>query len=811
MKKSRGVIVVLVMIAALAAAGFITFFGIGENGYLSAKNTKLGLDLAGGVSITYEVVGDAAPSAADLDDTVFKLRKRVDQYSTESNVYPEGDRRISIEIPGVTDANAILADLGSPGSLYFIRALSSVDGSYNYELLTTASDGQQVYREDGTYFITIGTISYLYDRETGDPKTDANGSMVRYEIQNASHVQTVYHLTRPIDEIVANGDTVISGTDVASSEAQSYTDDFNQTQHVVSLSFTPAGSSAFAEATGEAAGKQSGDLSGTIGIYYDGEMLSVPHVNEKISGGSAQITGMADAVEAQNLAQNIRIGGLKLELSELRSNVVGAQLGSDAVRTSLLAGLIGLAIIILFMCVNYKLPGFASSIGLVLYALLDVMIINLFELTLTLPGIAGIILSIGMAVDANVIIFARIKEELKSGSSVKGAIDEGFAKALSAIIDGNITTLIAALVLIGMGSGTIKGFGYTLAIGIILSMFTALVITKSLINAFYALGLQNEKLYGMTADQKKKEDKVIDFISKKNLFFCISIGVICIGVAAMAIFGAKTGDALNYSLEFKGGTATTVAFSEVPSADVLDNEIVPVLENITGDANVSYQLVNDTNEVIFKTRVLDVDERQEFIDYMETDQGVLESQITAETIGSTISGEMKRESITAVAVAAILMLIYIWFRFSDIRFGISSVAALVHDVLVTLTFYAVVRLSVSSTFIACMLTIVGYSINATIVIFDRIRENLKSMKRKDTLADVVNRSVSQTLSRSIFTSLTTVIMVVMLYILGVSSIREFALPLMIGIVSGTYSSVCVTGALWYVLRQKFKPSEDDDD
>ena len=809
MKKSSGIIVLIVMIAALLGAGYLVLYGIGGDSYLAAKNTKLGLDLAGGVSITYEVVGDAAPSKADLDDTVFKLRKRVDQYSTESNVYPEGDRRISIEIPGVTDANAILSDLGSPGSLYFINPICSADGSYNYGEKNTTTGGYPVYREDGTYFVEVGGIDYLYDEETGDMVTRADGSMERYERKDESHVQRVYDLTRPIEEIVANGDAVLTGTDVASSEAQSYTDDFNQTQNVVSLTFNENGAKAFADATGAAAGKNG--IPGTIGIYYDGEMLSVPHVNEKIAGGSAQITGMADAEEAKNLAQNIRIGGLKLELNELRSNVVGAQLGTDAVRTSLLAGIIGLVIIIIFMMVVYKMPGLASSIGLCLYSLLVILLINLFELTLTLPGIAGIILSVGMAVDANVIIFARIKEELKAGSSVRGAIDAGFSKALSAIIDGNITTLIAAVVLIAMGSGTIKGFGYTLALGIVLSMFTALFITKALINAFYALGVQDAKAYGVKEADKAKEDKVIPFLSKKGLFFGISLAMIAAGLIAMVVFKTSTGDALNYSLEFKGGTATTVAFGEALSQEVIDNQIVPKLEEITGDANVSYQISNDTNEVVFKSRVLDVDERQEFIDYMETEQGVQENQITAETIGSTISGEMKKESLKALIVAAICMLIYIAFRFSDIRFGISSVAALMHDVLVTLTFYAIVRLSVSSTFIACMLTIVGYSINATIVIFDRIRENLKLMKRKDTLEDTVNKSISQTLSRSIFTSATTVVMVVVLYILGVSSIREFALPLILGIVCGTYSSVCVTGALWYVLRMKFQPSPDDDE
>ncbi|MBP3295111.1 MAG: protein translocase subunit SecD [Lachnospiraceae bacterium] len=767
MKKWQGFLSLLVVIAAMAGLCYLVLYGVDATGVGSAAKTKLGLDLAGGVSITYEVVGDETPSKADLDDTVFKLRKRIDQYSTEANVYPEGSDRISIEIPGVTDANAILKDLGSPGALYFIRALDP-DGNLNY---------QQKFTEDG-----LPAYS-----EEGKPQ---------------------YELTKPIDQIVAEGSAVLSGTDVVSSEAKSYNNDYNQVEYIVSLQFSNEGAQKFADATGEAA-MRSG-LAGTIAIYYDNELISVPNVQERIAGGSAQISGMRDINEANNLAQNIRIGGLKLELQELRSNVVGAQLGTDAINTSLKAGLIGLILVILLMIVVYRLPGFASSIALVMYCMMVILCINLFEMTMTLPGIAGIILSVGMAVDANVIIFARIKEELRAGMTVDSAIKSGFAKALSAIIDGNITTLIAAFVLMMMGSGTIKGFAYTLAVGIVISMFTALFVTRLLVNAFFAVGIKSPVLYGLSAKEKQGEVRTIDFLGKRKVFFGISIAVILVGIVSMIVFKSTTGDALNYSLEFKGGTATTVAFDTAMSRESIESQVVPELERITGDANVQWQTVNDTNEVIFKTRVLNVDERQKLNNTMLSKFGVGEEKITTETIGSTISGEMKKESLLAVGIATICMLIYIWFRFSDIRFGASAVCALLHDVLVVITFYSLVRYSVSSTFIACMLTIVGYSINATIVIFDRVRENLHDMKKKDTMQDMVNRSVSQTLSRSIFTSLTTVIMVVMLYILGVSSIREFALPLIIGIVCGTYSSVCITGALWFVLREKFPPAPDED-
>ena len=278
----------------------------------------------------------------------------------------------------------------------------------------------------------------------------------------------------------------------------------------------------------------------------------------------------------------------------------------------------------------------------------------------------------------------------------------------------------------------------------------------------------------------------------------------------MGVNKAQTGNILNYGLEFVGGTSTNVTFNEDMSLADIDSKVVPLIEGITGDGNVQTQKIDGTNEVIFKTRSLSVEERETFSSVMADNFAVDTEKITAETISSTISGEMKKESVIAVAVATLCMLIYIWFRFKDIRFGASSVVALIHDVLVVLAFYAIVKVSVGTTFIACMLTIVGYSINATIVIFDRIRENMLTMRRKDTLEDVVNNSITQTLSRSMFTSLTTFIMVASLYVFGVFSVKEFALPLMAGILCGTYSSICIAGALWLWLRKVFPQRIEED-
>ena len=741
MKKSRGILSLILVAAVIVLLGVTSFFGLNSKGMGSARNINLGLDLEGGVSITYQAKGET-PSQEDMDDTVYKLQRRVEEYSTEAQAYQQGDNRISIEIPGVQDANQILEELGQPGNLYFIRQNDS-DGNPNYSV-------------------------------------NADG--------------TAYELTKSIDELEADGSIVLTGTEVESASAGTYSDQTTgAAQYAVELTLNDEGTEAFAAATEEAA-----QNSESIAIYYDGELISVPRVNDAIENGQAEITGMESYEAAENLASTIRIGGLSIELEEISSEVVGAQLGEEAVSTSLLAGAIGLTIVCVFMCFVYLLPGFAASLALIIYTELVLVLLNAFDITLTLPGIAGIILGIGMAVDANVIIFARVKEELSDGKSVHAALHAGFHKAMSAIIDGNVTTLIAAAVLWLRGSGSVRGFAQTLALGIVVSMFTALVVTRLIIYSFYGIGIRNKKVYGKLL----KKRRTFDFLGKRKIFFTVSIILCLSGFVFMGINHARGIGAMNYSLDFVGGTSTNVTFNETYTLDEIDSEMIPDLEEITDDPNIQVQTVEGTTQVIFKSQTLDLQEREAFAQYMADNYGVDAKNITTENISSTVSSEMRVDAIVAVVIATICMLLYIWFRFKDIRFATSAVLALVHDVLVVLAFYVIARVSVGNTFIACMLTIVGYSINATIVIFDRIREELRTKGRNESLKELVNHCIMQTLTRSIYTNLTTFIMVVVLYILGVSSIKEFAAPLMVGIACGTYTSVCITGALWYVMKTR---------
>ena len=494
--KGKSIVLFIASLILIAAVGLVAGFGVGKTHTGSAKNIILGLDLKGGVSVTYQVK-DKNFTKEQLKDTVYKLELRVANFSTESEVYTEGDDKITVDIPGAYDAQAVLEELGKPGSLMFV---------------TEADAG---FEGDDTYPLYV----------TPDGK--------RYKVW-------------------------VSGDDIADAQGQARTSsETNASQYVVALSMTKNGTAKFAEATDVNYGS-------TISILYDNQIISSPRVSARITDGEAVIEGQESMEAAKNLASTIRIGSLSLELEEISSKVVSARLGNDAIRTSLIAGLVGLIIVMIFMIIMYRIPGIVASIALALYTIMELLVLNGFDLTLTLPGIAGIILSIGMAVDANVIIYARIKEELATGKTTESAIKIGFKKATSAIVDGNVTTFIAALVLMWKGSGPVQGFAMTLAIGIVLSMVTAMVVSRFLIYCMYNMGFKDKKYYGV-----QKERKTIDFLKRKAVWFAISIIIIIGGIVVMPINSSKDKGAFNYSIEFQGGTATTVEFAQDYTVDDL--------------------------------------------------------------------------------------------------------------------------------------------------------------------------------------------------------------------------------------------------
>ena len=700
-KKISYSIIILVLLVGLSLTAI---FGMNGKGYGSAKDINLGLDLAGGVSITYEIKEDN-PSSQDIEDTIYKLEKRIEGRSTESQVYKEGENRITVEIPGVTDANEILTELGTPGSLEFL----------DYTGYTAWSQG-----EDYTPLLT--------------------------------------------------------GSDVKTAQAYTDTSSKDSTPYGVSLTFTDEGGDKFAEATANNIGSR-------IYIVYDGSVVSYPTVNQAITGGNATY---------------IRIGSIPLTLNEVSSNIVGAQLGHDAIHTSLIAAAIGFALLCVFMIAIYRVPGVVATLSLIIYTTLVLFLVSVYDLTLTLPGIAGIILGIGMAVDANVIIYTRIREEIAAGKSVENSILAGYNKATSAIVDGNVTTLIAAIVLYIFGTGPVKGFATTLAVGNIVSIFTALVITKVIMKLLYNFGLTKPSMYGKTTHRR-----TYDILSIKKWTITVSIVLIVIGFITMGVQSALGNRALNFSLEFVGGSTTSFTFDKEYSQSEIENDIIPVIRDAAGITEVQQQKVQNSTKVSFKTTDLSLEQR-EAVEEAVTAKFPIEdgSIVETDTISSSVSSTMKKNAILSVILATIAMLIYIFARFRDIKFALAAVMALLQDVLVVITFYAVFRVPVGNTFIACMLTIVGYSINGTIIIFDRIREMLKSANSKTNITELVNSAITSTLTRNINTTITTLIMLVMLYILGVTSVKEFSLPLIVGIIVGFYSSVFLTSSFWYMLGGK---------
>lgn len=741
--KGKGILQILLVLVLIAAFAFVAYRGIGAAHRGSAKNIRLGLDLRGGVSVTYQAhktddkgtrTGEQ-PTDKDMSDTIYKMQKRVETLeSTEAAVRQEGNDRVTIDIPGVSNSKQVLEELGKAGVLYFIlfTDLKTEDGG-------TPKEGDKVVYDKSKILMTGDMIG---DAESGNRQAEGTG----------------------------------------------------KTEHGVSVKFAGKGIKKFASITGEHINEQ-------LAIVYDEKLVSAPKLVSEISDGECWISGSFTSESAGQLASTLRIGALPLELENIHDNVVGATLGSQALKTSLFAGVIGLLLVIIFMIVMYRVPGVAASIALVFYVGAMLLALNGLNVTLTLPGIAGIILSIGMAVDANCIIFTRIREELATGKTVSSAIQNGFSKAMSAIIDGNVTTLIAALVLYLKGSGTVKGFAMTLGIGIVLSMFTALFITKLLMKAFCALGMDGTKLYGV-----QKERKTINFIGNWKKYVIISGAVFVICLAGLVIRAASGGPLFNYSLDFAGGNTTSVA---LPSGQVASEEdkqkAEDVAKSVIGQGKSVEISVADGNKIVVRTEELGDEKSQEMKAELATAFKVdQETQIESEFISGSVSDEMKLDAFVATLIATLCMLLYIWIRFRKLATGVSAVLALLHDVIAVLTVYVVASafIPVGSTFIACMLTIVGYSINDTIVVFDRIRENRAKASSRTSLAEIINKSITETLSRSINTSVTTFIMVFVLAMFGVDSVRQFAIPLIVGIISGCYSSICVASPLWYLLSGK---------
>ena len=640
----------------------------------------------------------------------------------------------------------------------------------------------------------------------GEPTITIEGdNRLRVEIPEVEDPEEAIELigaTAKLQFMLADGTVVLEGDNVKNAEAGR---DDQSTGYAVNLKFDNEGANKFGEATtkaynGEVTSTMEGVGNGAIAIVLDGNIISAPNVNEPILGGKCTITGDFTQEEAQLLAAQINGGSLPITLNEVSSSVQSASIGYKALEMSVYAGLIGLLVILLLMLYVYRGLGLAADIALLLYVVLILNIMAYMGNVLTLPGIAGIIVGIGMAVDANVIIFSRIREEIMLGRTVRVAADTGTKRAMTTIVDSQITTLIAAVILYEIGTSAVKGFAYTFMISIIVSIFTAVVITQLYVKLFAQTErFQTKQFFGVREDNSAvfALKKTLPFMSKRKIFYCVSACILIIGLA----FGLIRG--LNYGIDFTGGTMIQMDMGK----QVKISEVEKAIAKYDLDPEIIYA-GNDNSQIVIRTiDSLEKADRTKVIDTINETFGTTDEDVLAEEFfGPSVGKELRNNAILAIIIAAICMMIYIRIRFSQWKFGAASMMGVLHDVLIVISFYAIFGITVNNPFIAGILTVVGYSINDTIVIFDRVRENIRYMKR-GTLLETIDQSISQTFGRSLMTSITTIVVMVPMVIMAGSAIREFVFPLMVGVIAGTYSSICVCSPLYYELGKGQRTSE----
>jgi len=623
-------------------------------------------------------------------------------------------------------------------------------------------------------------------------------------VENAEEAIEQIGRTAQLQFFLADGTLALTGDGISDSQIAT---DTNNGGYKITIDFTAEGSDLFADATEKA---YSGTVTPTmkdeegnlvantaIVICLDDEVISAPTVNEKINSRSCEITrpGGFSETEASGLSALIRGGALPANLTEINSSVQTATIGANALTLSVKAGAMGLALVLLFMVIVFGMLGVVADIALLLYIQLVLWIMAAMGSVLTLPGIAGIILSIGMAVDSNVIIFTRIREEIQKGKSVRVAVDMGYRAALSTVVDSQTTTLVAAFVLYIFGTTSVKGFALTLMIGTVMSVITAVFITQLFVNL-----LADSKTFGTMAMFGMKEDGTpkltykfhINFIENRKKFYAVSLAVIIIGLGFAAFKG------FNYGIDFTGGTMMQIEMGKEIAIDDIKETIAEYDLNPT----IVYATDNHSQIVIRTIKDLKSDERTQVINTLEEKYGIDDDAVLAsEEFGPTVGKDLRRNAIKSILIAAVVMLIYIRFRFKDWRYGLAAVAGLGHDVLITLSLYAIFSITINNPFIAGILTVVGYSINDTIVVFDRIRENTRFFKRKQG-AELINTSVNQTMARSLMTSITTFVVMIPLFVMASSELRAFLIPLIIGVFVGTYSSIFLCSPLFYELTKK---------
>ena len=696
-------------------------------------------------------------------------------------------------IPSVLDTdNGIRLGLDLVGGSRIVYEAEIPDGYDQTNLADDMNSVQKVIRQRLTdKGFTEATVTL-----TGDNRVTVEIP----QITNPEEAVQTLGTTAQLTFIDADGKEWLTGSDIKKATYGYGRPTGNEVTdvHYVQVQFTSEGQKKFAEATGNIAARTDG--TNIMAIVMDNQVISSPSVSSQIDSDSCVISGSFTRDSASELADLINAGQIPFSLKQVELRSVGPQLGADAMRTSLIAGAIGIALVMLFMLIVYRIPGLVASIALCFYMVLEALIFSLVRVNLSLPGIAGIILSIGMAVDANVIIFERVKEELKNGKTVKSAIDSGFKRAFTAILDSNITTLIACAVLFFLGTGTIVGFATTLGIGVIVSMFTALTVTHFLLNRMVDFRVRNPKAYGLRDREAGKQRFAI--LKNFKIFGGISALLVVTGLVALILlpFGKNL---FNLSIDFAGGTEMEFNMHTEVTQDV-QTEVSGLFKDATGVDASSVTSSGDGNEdVLIRSTSITSEQRAAVIDKMLEKYSLADTDILNNNdVSASVGSDLQRSAVICSVLAIVLMMLYITFRF-EMTSGMAAVCCLMHDLLIMLSVYVWLQIPLDSNFIAAALTILGYSINASIIVFDRVRENLRTARRED-FASVAERSVWQTMGRTINTTLTTLFTIGMVFILGVPSLKQFTLPLIVGILAGGWSSVLLSCSLWNVFRKKFR-------
>lgn len=696
-------------------------------------------------------------------------------------------------IPSVLDTdNGIRLGLDLVGGSRIVYEAEIPDGYNQANLADDMNSVQKVIRQRLTdKGFTEATVTL-----TGDNRVTVEIP----QITNPEEAVQTLGTTAQLTFIDADGKEWLTGSDIKKATYGYGRPTGNEVTdvHYVQVQFTSEGQKKFAEATGNIAARTDG--TNIMAIVMDNQVISSPSVSSQIDSDSCVISGSFTRDSASELADLINAGQIPFSLKQVELRSVGPQLGADAMRTSLIAGAIGIALVMLFMLIVYRIPGLVASIALCFYMVIEALIFSLVRVNLSLPGIAGIILSIGMAVDANVIIFERVKEELKNGKTVKSAIDSGFKRAFTAILDSNITTLIACAVLFFLGTGTIVGFATTLGIGVIVSMFTALTVTHFLLNRMVDFRVRNPKAYGLRDREAGKQRFAI--LKNFKIFGGISALLVVTGLVALILlpFGKNL---FNLSIDFAGGTEMEFNMHTEVTQDV-QTEVSGLFKDATGVDASSVTSSGDGNEdVLIRSTSITSEQRAAVIDKMLEKYSLADTDILNNNdVSASVGSDLQRSAVICSVLAIVLMMLYITFRF-EMTSGMAAVCCLMHDLLIMLSVYVWLQIPLDSNFIAAALTILGYSINASIIVFDRVRENLRTARRED-FASVAERSVWQTMGRTINTTLTTLFTIGMVFILGVPSLKQFTLPLIVGILAGGWSSVLLSCSLWNVFRKKFR-------